>query len=91
MPGSIPPLVRPALLGLLAVTAAACAGSPSMVPETTKTVTVPAPVAADIDARLAKYTTVRLTTDMSALTANERAMIPLLIEAAQAMDAIYWM
>jgi hypothetical protein len=91
MPGSIPTLVRPALLGLFAVTAAACAGSPSMVPETTKTVTVPAPVAADIDARLAKYTTVRLTTDMSALTANERAMIPLLIEAAQAMDAIYWM
>jgi hypothetical protein len=41
--------------------------------------------------RLAKYTTVRLTTDMSALTANEREMIPHLVEAAKAMDDIFWM
>ena len=79
-------------LSALAATAAACAGSPSMVPETTTTVTVPvAPVAPDIDKRLAKYTTVRLTTDLSVLTPNERGMIPLLIEAAQAMDEIFWM
>ena len=40
--------------------------------------------------RLAKYTPVRLTADLSALTERERQMIPLLIEAAQAMDRIFW-
>ncbi|MCB9892495.1 MAG: Zn-dependent hydrolase [Planctomycetes bacterium] len=40
---------------------------------------------------LAKYETVRLTADLTALTPKERAMIPLLIEAAQQMDRIFWM
>ena len=55
----------------------------------------PAPAAgsaqSDIGQRLAKYTTVRLTADLSRLTANERRMIPLLIDAAREMDAIFWM
>ncbi|MEE8184077.1 MAG: hypothetical protein V3T95_02105, partial [Acidobacteriota bacterium] len=37
-----------------------------------------------------KYATVRLTSDLSKLSAKERRMIPLLIEAAQAMDEIFW-
>jgi Peptidase family M49 len=44
----------------------------------------------DIAAGLAKYTTVRLAIDSSGLTPNERRMIPLLIDAANAMDDIYW-
>ena len=40
----------------------------------------------DIDRRLAKYTTVELTTDLSVLSDNQRQMIPLLIEAAQACE-----
>lgn len=48
------------------------------------------PATADIAAGLAKYTTVRLAVDSSGLTANERRMIPLLIDAADAMDDIYW-
>jgi hypothetical protein len=40
--------------------------------------------------RLARYTTVRLTADTATLTANERKMIPLLVEAARAIDPIYW-
>ena len=40
--------------------------------------------------RLAKYTTVRLTTDVGALSESERAMIPHLIRAAQAMEGAYW-
>ncbi|MDQ3949996.1 MAG: Zn-dependent hydrolase [Gemmatimonadota bacterium] len=44
----------------------------------------------DVAAGLAKYTTVRLTVDSAALTPNERRMIPLLIDAADAMDEIYW-
>lgn len=43
-----------------------------------------------IEARLAKYTTVRLTTDLP-LSDAERRMIPLLIEAAQAMDEVFWL
>ena len=39
---------------------------------------------------IAKYTPVRLTADLSTLSEKERQMIPLLIEAAQAMDEIFW-
>jgi hypothetical protein len=41
-------------------------------------------------ARLAKYTSVKLTADLSTLSAKEREMIPLLIDAARAMDRIFW-
>ncbi|HEU0299114.1 MAG TPA: hypothetical protein VFR37_06650 [Longimicrobium sp.] len=41
-----------------------------------------------IDIKLARYTPVRLTTDLP-LTARERQMIPLLIEAAREMDALF--
>jgi hypothetical protein len=44
----------------------------------------------DVAAGLSKYTTVRLTVDSSTLSPNERRMIPLLIDAANAMDEIYW-
>ena len=43
-----------------------------------------------IERKLAQYTTVRLTADLDKLTENERQMIPLLIDAARSMDAIYW-
>jgi len=43
-----------------------------------------------VQQRLAKYTTVTLSYDSSSLTARERQMLPLLIDAARAMDAIYW-
>jgi len=44
-----------------------------------------------MDAKLAKYTTVRLTSDLSGLSENERRMIPLLIDAAREMDAVFRM
>jgi hypothetical protein len=40
--------------------------------------------------RLRKYTTVRLSTDVSALSESERAMIPHLIRAAEAMNDAFW-
>ena len=40
--------------------------------------------------KLAQYTTVRLTSDLAKLSENERRMLPLLIDAARHMDAIYW-
>ena len=38
----------------------------------------------------AKYTTVRLQADLDHLTENERAMLPLLMKAADAMDRVFW-
>ncbi len=39
---------------------------------------------------LAKYTSFKLTADISHLSADQRAMLPLLMEAADEMDAIFW-
>ncbi|NGP77071.1 Zn-dependent hydrolase [Balneolaceae bacterium YR4-1] len=44
-----------------------------------------------IEDRLDQYTSFTLTTDVSKLSENERKMIPLLIEAAEAMDEVFWM
>jgi hypothetical protein len=41
--------------------------------------------------KLEKYTTVRLTVDLDGLTENEKKMIPLLIEACEVMDDIFWL
>ncbi len=43
-----------------------------------------------IKRKVAQYTTVRLTSDLGKLTENDRQMIPLLIDAARSMDAIFW-
>ncbi len=54
----------------------------------------PTPMITDTAAEsnlLDKYTSFTLTTDLSTLTENERAMIPLLIEAGKAMNEIFWM
>jgi hypothetical protein len=40
--------------------------------------------------RLARYTTVKLVADESKLTPKELQMLPLLIDAARAMDPIFW-
>ncbi len=46
--------------------------------------------AKESSALLAKYTSVKLTTDLAVLTDRQREMIPLLIEAAQIMDQLFW-
>lgn len=40
--------------------------------------------------RLARYATVRLTADLEGLTADERRLLPILIDAARAMDDAFW-
>src|SRR3954462_5545765 len=85
----------PALVAL--ALCAACAKQPA--PVTTipaaasaTGTTIPGPtMRSDIAARLARYTTVRLTTNVDALTPRERQMLPVLIDAARHMDEIYWM
>jgi hypothetical protein len=45
----------------------------------------------NIQARLAQYAPIRLKVDPGRLSDSERRLIPLLIEAAQAMDEPFWM
>lgn len=42
------------------------------------------------NALLDKYTTVKLTTDLSTLSEKQKQMIPLLIEVGQIMDELFW-
>ncbi len=44
----------------------------------------------DMQKKLDKYTNFRLTTDLNALTEAEKQMIPLLIEAGQIMNDLFW-
>ena len=39
---------------------------------------------------LSKYVNVKLTSDLSKLTENERKMLPILINAAEKMNALFW-
>jgi hypothetical protein len=39
---------------------------------------------------LNKYVSVELTADLSSLSANERRMLPILIDAAEKMNALFW-
>jgi hypothetical protein len=41
--------------------------------------------------RLAAYAPVQLTADLSSLTQNEKQMLPLLIQASQIMDSLFWL
>ncbi|MFT6167209.1 MAG: hypothetical protein ACJAV5_002180 [Vicingaceae bacterium] len=44
----------------------------------------------DAEKRLQKYVSVKLTTNVSKLTENQRLMIPSLIKVAQIMDDLFW-
>jgi hypothetical protein len=74
---------------LFATIAAGCA-----TPTTTRlpepAVIGPTPASPSAPERLARYTTVRLVADESGLTARERRMLPLLVDAARAMNQPYW-
>ena len=71
---------------LLALVFAACEPPEAMPEEAAEA----AEVSAEAEDLLAKYTTVTLNADLSVLTERERQMIPLLIEAGQAMEEIFW-
>jgi hypothetical protein len=48
------------------------------------------PASMNYQNELNKYVSFRLTSDLSVLTEKERQMLPLLVEAAQAMDGLFW-
>jgi hypothetical protein len=72
-------------LAALALGAGACGGSDAQQDPAAKAGNAPS-----VEQKLAQYTRVRLTADLSGLSERERRMIPLLIEAAQEMDSIFW-
>lgn len=76
-----------AATSLLAL-AAACDTSSSGSADSAKS--APSVAGSDMQRRLAEYTTYKLTVDTTNLTAKERQMLPLLIDAAKAMDPIFW-
>lgn len=47
-------------------------------------------VKSEIDKKLDKYISVKLTTDVSKLSENQKKMIPILIEVAKIMDGLFW-
>ena len=72
-------------------TPAAADGGAAVAPTSPTTPTGPlAPVPELVTAGLAKYTTIRLQADSGSLSARERQMLPILVEAARQMDAVYW-
>jgi hypothetical protein len=68
-------------------------GRPGMRPQRPTPTPLPVTPSSTIDGpaeRLARLTTVRLVADTATLTARERRMLPLLIDAAREMHAVYW-
>ncbi len=79
--------IRPLGAALALAATAACGGSEA---EHAMDAGTGAAAGTSVEAKLARYTPVRLTADLGGLSGREREMIPLLIEAAQEMDTIYW-
>ena len=75
----------------LAFTLAACQNNPKPAAdsETISTVEVSQEFS-DSEKRLQKYVNVKLTTDVSTLSENQRKMIPSLIKVAKIMDGLFW-
>jgi hypothetical protein len=87
MDGTTMSSTRPRIVIVALVLLAACKGA--MPDDNSDTASV-SERPSTIEQRLARYTTVELSYDTSSLTAKERRMLPLLIDAARTMDAIYW-
>ncbi|EJF08805.1 hypothetical protein [Pontibacter sp. BAB1700] len=77
------------LASAVAAMTAACTSSTTNEAQTTETVQTDA-TATDLQQKLGMYTNVRLTADLSGLSEKERQMIPLLIEAGNIMDELFW-
>lgn len=76
-----------ALIGLCSLLVFSCKEGSNSMPTDSET------ISNDIalDKLVKKYTSFKLTTDISKLSVNEKKMIPLLIEIADLMDEVFWM
>ena len=81
---------RRALPLVVAGLALTLGGCPSQETETTAPETA-ADAPSAMQQKLAQYTSFTLTTDLEALSDAQKQMIPILIEASQAMDEVFWL
>lgn len=72
---------------LLTISLSACE---SRAPKTADSATPATAGLPDVGQRMSVYTSVPIAADTSSLTPKERQMLPLLVEAAKTMDAIFW-
>ncbi|MEO5589421.1 MAG: Zn-dependent hydrolase [Gemmatimonadaceae bacterium] len=79
-------LMRSALVTLVALNAACDQPAPAA----SDSASANAAPGSDMARRISEYTTVKLAVNTATLTTAERQMIPLLIDAAKAMDPIFW-
>jgi hypothetical protein len=88
------PTIKASLLlagSILAVGFSACNNNTSKAPKTTtKEVSAKDSLIKYVDERLDIYEKVKLTTNLNDLSVAERQILPLLIQAAQIMDDLYW-
>lgn len=79
-----------ASVSLIAGAALCTAGCQSPSAESTSDVVDEAPAMSPMQQNLTRYTSFELTTDMSRLSDNQKKIVSLLIEAAEAMDEVFW-
>ncbi len=83
-------LAKAAITTLLIASTLAVTACESRSPNAADTSNAVAAASPDVRRRMADYTTVHLVADTASLSPNERRMLPLLIDAARAMDPIFW-
>ena len=69
----------------------ACTNTATNTEKKTNTVVLPDSLQEYVNARIKTYESVKLTTNLNQLSAAERKMLPLLIQAAQIMDELFWL
>lgn len=69
----------------------ACTNTASNEEKKTNTVVLPDSLQEYVNARIKTYESVKLTTNLNQLSTAERKMLPLLIQAAQIMDELFWL
>lgn len=83
-------LIKGILLGTTITTFLAACGGGEKTPQETSSNKNLDSLQEYVSQRLPIYEKVRLSTDLNLLTPNERQVLPLLIEAAQIMDELFW-
>ncbi|MGN7203625.1 dipeptidyl-peptidase 3 family protein [Pedobacter sp. SAFR-022] len=75
----------------LAASLHSCTNTASNTEKKTNTVVLPDSLQEYVNDRIKTYETVKLTTNLNQLSTAERKMLPLLIQAAQIMDELFWL
>lgn len=85
---TLPPLTAAAIVGLSTALGCAPADEPAS-PATLPGAALEMEIAPDVEARLARYAPTPIAADLTALSAEDRRVLDLLVEAARVMDEIF--